>query len=161
MSPRRLVLAFLLPVLFTACATAPPLDASGAHTDRWPYQLAHEPAAYGIELLWGGMIVEVRNLPHRTEIEVLAYPLDARQRPRLDQPGQGRFIAVLPGFADPLAYPQGRFLTLRGRLVGPSDGATGPKAGDLPRLAVQATHVWPRGFRNSGPRIGIGIGISG
>jgi outer membrane lipoprotein len=151
----------MLPALLAACATAPPLDASGARTDRWPYQLADEPAAQGMQLLWGGMIVEVRNLPDRTEIEVLAYPLDARQRPRLDQPGQGRFIAVLPGFADPLAYPQGRFLTLRGRLAGPDDGAARPNPGGLPRLAVDDAHVWPRGFRNSGPRISIGIGISG
>jgi hypothetical protein len=26
-------------------------------------------------------------------------------------------------------------------------------------VAVQAIHLWPRGFRNDGPKIGIGVGV--
>jgi outer membrane lipoprotein len=157
---RAFLLALLLPSLLAACATAPPLDATGARTGLQPYEIADEPVVDGDTVLWGGMIIEVRNLPDRTEIEVLAYPLDARQRPQLAQPGQGRFIAMLPGFVDPLVYPQGRFLTLRGRLAGATGGAASPTIARHPRVAVEATHLWPRGFRGSGTRIGVGIGIA-
>ena len=153
-------LALLLPLLLAACATTPPLDTTGASTHLRPYQIDGHAAAHGETVVWGGMIVEVRNFADRSEIELLAYPLDARQRPRLEQPAEGRFVAVLPGFADPLLFPQGRFMTLRGQLGIPAEAAGGPSGERYPRVAVEATHVWPRGFRNSGPRIGIGIGIA-
>jgi outer membrane lipoprotein len=141
-----------------ACATTPPLDPAGTLADFGPHQVdATDPPA-GSAVLWGGMIVEVDNRADRTEIEVLAYPLDARQRPRLEQPSLGRFIAVMPGFVDPLAWPQGRFVSLRGELQDAGDAGE-THGGHSPRVAVQAIHLWPRGFRNDGPKIGIGVGV--
>jgi outer membrane lipoprotein len=105
------------------------------------------------------MIIDVVNHADRTEIELLAYPLDHRQRPRLELPSQGRFIAVMPGFADPLRYPQGRFMTLRGRFAGPRDAMASAPA-DLPRMRVQSEYLWPRGFRQDGPQFRIGIGVT-
>lgn len=145
-------------LVLAACATTPPLDPAGTLADLGPHQVGATDPPAGSAVLWGGMIVEVDNRADRTRIEVLAYPLDARQRPRLEQPSQGRFIAVLPGFVDPLAYPQGRFVSLRGALLG-AEGADESPGGDSPQVAVQAIHLWPRGFRNDGPKIGIGVGV--
>lgn len=152
----------LASVVLAACATTPPLDPAGTLAILGPHQVDATEPPTGEVVLWGGMIVEVDNRADRTHIEVLAYPLDARQRPRLEQPSLGRFIAVLPGFVDPLAWPQGRFLSLRGRLADADDGdaASDPRGAPKPRVLVEATHLWPRGFRNDGPRIGIGIGIA-
>ena len=78
-----------------ACATTPPLDPAGTLADFGPHQVdATDPPA-GSAVLWGGMIVEVDNRADRTEIEVLAYPLDARQRPRL-WPGAACWAAAPP-----------------------------------------------------------------
>jgi len=33
------------------------------------------------------------------------------------EPGSGRFIALLTGFADPAGYPEKRLLTVTGRLM--------------------------------------------
>lgn len=153
-----LLLAAVL--LLAACASAPPIDPTGARTGLRPYQVANEDAPGDPVVLWGGMIVEVANRERSTEVEVLAYPLDERQRPLLERATEGRFIAVLPGFVEPLDYPAGRFVTLRGRLVGTRAGRIGERDDVFPLVGVQAAHVWPRDFRTDGPRISIGIGIS-
>ena len=156
---RRLVL--LLSVLaVSGCATTPPIDPTGARTALHPYQVANEDDLGEPVVLWGGMIVEVANRERSTEVEVLAYPLDARQRPQLERATEGRFIAVLPGFVEPLDYPAGRFVTLRGRLVGTRAGRIGERDYVYPIVGVQAAHVWHRDFRTDGPRVSIGIGIS-
>ena len=157
----RLRLVLLLAVLAVAgCATAPPIDPTGARTGLRPYQVANEEAPGEPVVLWGGMIVAVANRERSTEVELLAYPLDARQRPLLERATEGRFIAVLPGFVEPLDYPEGRFVTLRGRLVGTRAGRIGERDYVYPLVGVQAAHVWPRDFRTDGPRISVGIGVS-
>ncbi len=151
------VLAALL--LLTGCATSPPLDATGARTGIRPYQVEVDPPPADTTVLWGGMIVEVVNRERHTEVVVLAYPLDARQRPKVEAPSEGRFVVVLPGFVEPLDYPQGRFVTLRGPLVGTREGRIGDRDYAYPLVRAQAAHLWPRNFRQSGPRISIGIGV--
>ena len=157
MSIRTCVLACLLGL--AGCATTPPIDPTGVRTGLHPYQIANEADLGEPVVLWGGMIVEVANREHSTEVEVLAYPLDPRQRPQLERATEGRFIAILPGFVEPLAYPAGRFVTLRGRLVGTRAGRIGEREYIYPLVGVQAAHVWHRDFRTDGPRISIGIGI--
>jgi outer membrane lipoprotein len=157
---RSLAIPCVLALALAGCATVPPLDASGARTGLRPYQVANEESPGETVVLWGGMIVEVANREGSTEVEVLAYPLDARQRPQLERATEGRFIAVLPGFVEPLDYPAGRFVTLRGRLVGIREGRIGERDYVYPLVGVQAAHVWPRDFRTDGPRISIGIGVS-
>lgn len=156
----RAILLIATCLLCAGCATAPPLDATGARVALRPYQIANEPESQGVDVLWGGMIVAVANRPRSTEVEVLAYPLDERQRPLLERPSEGRFVAVLPGFVEPLDYPEGRFLTLRGRLAGTREGRVGGRPYAFPLVEVQAAHVWHRDFRTDGPRISIGIGIA-
>jgi outer membrane lipoprotein len=156
----RPALLLSLAVLLAGCATAPPLDPAGARTGLRPYQVENEPDAGPLDVLWGGMIVEVSNRERSTEVEILAYPIDARQRPLPDRASEGRFIAVLPGFVEPLDYPQGRFVTLRGRLAGTRAGRIRERPYRFPLVEVQAAHVWPRDFRTDGPKVSIGIGIS-
>lgn len=143
----------------TGCATTPPLDATGARTGIRPYQVGIDPPSEQTTVLWGGMVIEVVNRERHTEVVVLAYPLDERQRPKVEAPSEGRFIVVLPGFVEPLDYPQGRFVTLRGALEGTRDGRIGDRDYAYPLVRAQAAHLWPRNFRQSGPRISIGIGV--
>lgn len=154
------LLAVCLALLASSCATAPPLDASGTSIGLKPYQIEYQPQFDEQLVLWGGMIVEVDNRERSTEITILAYPLDQRQQPKLESPSEGRFIAVLPGFVEPLDYPQGRFVTLRGRMFGARAGTIQQREYLFPLVQVQAAHVWPRDFRNAGPNFSIGIGIS-
>jgi outer membrane lipoprotein len=153
------VLLLLASALLGACASAPPLDGTGARLELKPYQIDAETGMDEATVLWGGMIVEVVNRERSTEMTVLAYPLDPRQRPQVQGPSEGRFIAVLPGFVEPLDYPQGRFVSLRGRMFGSREGSIDARSYRYPLVQVQAAHLWPRDFRNDGPRLSIGIGV--
>ena len=72
----------LLPVLLlSACATtpAPTFDTIGVDPFLTPQGTTADPKmATGKSVQWGGSIIGVTNLPERTRIEVLAYPLDSK-----------------------------------------------------------------------------------
>lgn len=157
MSLRGLALAAL--ALLGGCTTTPPIDAANVRLDWTPIDAAQAPRSAGQDVLWGGMIVEVQNLRDASEIEVLAYPLDSRQRPMLKQPTMGRFIAVLPGYVERFDYPEGRFVTLRGTVSGTREAMIDERPYLYPVVAAQAVHLWPENFQNSGPRFSIGVGV--
>ena len=131
-------------------ASAPPVNRVAEATQQW---LDHP-------VVWGGMIMEVRNYERHSEIELLAYPLDDKQRPMLELADQGRFIAVLPGYVEGQDYPEGRFLSLIGRVTGDRRGALRGSTYVWPEVDVDRLHLWPRDFRSGSKwRIGIGVGV--
>lgn len=140
------------------CATVPAVPVDGARFDLPPYR-AVEANTGRADVVWGGMIVTVRNRVDATEIEVLAYPLDRRLRPIIAAPSEGRFIATVPGYLEPRDWPEGRFLTLRGRLVGAREAPIDERPYRFPRVEARALHRWPAGFQQRRPRVSFGIGI--
>lgn len=134
---------------------SPPIDvapgAAAAAIERY----------HDAEVVWGGRIVEVRNRANASEIVIDAYPLDSGQRPRLKEPSQGRFIAVLQGYVESYDYPQGRFLTLSGKVDGSVSGIADEQPHLYPVVRAEGLHLWPVGFANSGPQVHFAIGISG
>lgn len=152
-------LAFSLAALLAGCATTPPIDATGARLDFSPIDAAQQPRSAGQEVVWGGMVVAVENLADSSEIEVLAYPIDSRQRPMLKAPTQGRFIAVLPGYVERFDYPEGRFVTLRGTVSGTREGLIDRRPYLYPVVATDVVHLWPENFQNAGPHFSIGVGV--
>lgn len=56
---------------------------------------------------WGGALIEARHLKGTTELEVVAYPLDKRGRPRTGSGRVGRFVIVRPRFLDTADYETG------------------------------------------------------
>jgi len=93
---------------------------------------------------WGGTIIAVRNRQRTTEIEILSRPLDSRGRPRGKEPGTGRFIALLTGFADPAEYPEKRLLTVTGRLERLEPRPIGEYPYSYPVVMVEQSHLWPK-----------------
>jgi outer membrane lipoprotein len=158
MIARRLA-ATALATLLAACATQPPIEAASARVEWTPLDAASTPRSAGQDVLWGGMIVAVENLADSSEIEVLAYPLDRKQRPVLKAPTLGRFIAVLPGYVERFDFPEGRFLTLRGSVAGTREALIDERPYVYPLVAADDVHLWPENFQNAGPRFSIGIGV--
>ena len=142
-----------------ACSTPPIRTDVAARTDLPPYRAAELQALPDGEVLWGGMIVEVRNRAEQSEIEVLAYPLDRGQRPMLKAPTEGRFIALMPGYVERYDYPQGRFVTLRGEVRARRESMIDEKLYVYPVVEATQVHLWPQGFQHSGPRFSFGIGV--
>lgn len=156
-----------LPALLTllaACAPAPIYPAhGGAFVSATPEQVATAPANFhGLRVVWGGRVIRVHNLARDSEVEILAYPLDSSQRPRVRQPATGRFIAIVPGFVEPMEYPAGALVTLRGTIAGSRAGDVGQAAYTFPTVDSRAMHRWTAGeMRQGHPNVNVGIGIGG
>src|SRR5690348_15524126 len=115
----RLLLALALPAAIAACAPAPLYKTASSSVNATPQQVATAPANFrNLQVVWGGSVISVHNLADHSEIEVLSYPLDSSQRPRLKEAATGRFLAIVPGCVEPMNYPPGSLVTLHGPLDG-------------------------------------------
>jgi outer membrane lipoprotein len=144
-----------------ACAPAPIYKTSASTITAPPQMVSQTPERYGTsDVIWGGQVVGVANLPDHSEIEILTYPLDSSQRPQMANPGTGRFIAVMSGYVEPLNYPSGGLITVSGRLAGHRGGKVGEADYVFPLVSVNSAHVWSQDeMRSNKPNIGIGLGV--
>jgi len=163
LSTSRIAMTLALYVLLAACAPAPIYRADGANLAVTPSAVATAPALYrGQEVIWGGRIVEVHNLPDHSEIELLGYPLDSSQRPQMDKTAGGRFIALMPGYVEGMDYPSGAPMTLRGRIEGLRNGKVGEAGYVFPMLRVEQSHRWtPEEMQRGHVSFGFGVGVAG
>lgn len=157
MVPCRLLVAVAVLAL-AACAR--PVFKDAAPGAISPADVALQPESHrGAVVVWGGKILDVRNLADATEIQVAAYPLDRAQRPQQTAPVQGRFIVLIPGFVDPLDYPAGRFVTVRGRIDGSRMRRIGDAEREYPAVRRDELHLWPVNFPRERSRVSFGVGI--
>jgi outer membrane lipoprotein len=166
--PASLLIQLALPavlLVLAACAPAPIYKTSANAMVATPGQVAQTPERYsGTEVVWGGRIVHVSNFQDHSEIELLAYPLDSSQRPRANDSGNGRFIAVMSGYVEPLDYPPGALMTVDGKLNGTRAGKVGEADYLFPLVDVNQAHVWTpeemqKGRNNFRFGVGVGVGI--
>ena len=164
--PTPMLVRLLLPgalLTLAACAPAPIYKTSGATVVPTPAQVAQTPERFaGNDVVWGGRIVQVSNFADHSEIDLLAYPLDSSQRPRANDSGGGRFIAVLHGYVEPLAYPPGALMTIDGKLNGTRAGKVGEADYLFPLVDVAQSHVWTPEEMSKGRsnfRFGVGVGV--
>ena len=145
----------------TACAPAPIYKPTATHVVVAPIQVSQTPEQYsGHDVIWGGRIVQVNNLADHSEIEILAYPLDSSQRPKLSGSGSGRFIATMPGYVEPIDYPQGAPITVAGRLTGNRAGKVGEADYVFPLVGTTQSHIWSASEMQGGKvNFGVGVGV--
>ena len=150
-----------LAALLSACAS-PRFDTAGVDMQLTPRAAAAD-SAQGTEVVWGGLIVASRNLSDATELEVLGYPLDREQRPQIDKPAQGRFLAIQSGYLEPADYANGRAITVKGRVEATRRGKIGEAGYTYPVVEAAQIELWPqepvRAWGGSRVNFGIGIGI--
>ncbi|HET6804588.1 MAG TPA: Slp family lipoprotein [Frateuria sp.] len=160
---RCLVPAVLLSL--AACAPAPIYKPAPDAVTVAPFQVAQSPEQFASrQVIWGGRIVGVTNLADHSEVEILAYPLDKSQRPQANDSGNGRFIAVMPGYVESLDYPAGGLITVNGQLHGSRAGKVGQAGYVFPLVQVNQAHVWTteemrKGKNNVHFGLGVGVGI--
>jgi outer membrane lipoprotein len=157
----RLLLVLLAPLALAACAPAPIYQPAPGTLAVPPRQVALTPERYtNGAVIWGGRIVAVQNFADHSEIELLAYPLDSSQRPRVNDTGNGRFIALMPGYIEPLDYPVGALMTLVGHVSGTRAGKVGQADYVFPLVRVDSGHVWTiEELRNNRPNVHLGLGL--
>lgn len=150
-------------ILLTACAPAPIYKNVAGVTAATPSQVVKAPERYSnSNVVWGGRIVQVSNFSDHSEVELLAYPLDSSQRPKANDSGNGRFIAVMKGYVEPIDYPPGALMTVSGKLEGSRSGRVGEANYVFPLINVNQSHVWTAAEMSQGRnnfRFGLGVGV--
>lgn len=156
----RTLFAVAVVLLVAGCATKPRFDTANTALSVTPRQAVTEMARLeGTRVLWGGAIVAAVNREDTTQLEILAYPLNDRQRPEPKAKAQRRFLAVKAGYLETADYAQGRWVTLTGPLTGTRDGRVGDAPYTYPVVAIEDIHLWPETKRGTEPRFHFGIGV--
>lgn len=160
----QLVLSATL-LLLAACAPAPIYKNTAGVVIATPSQVAQAPENFSnSRVIWGGRIVQVSNFSDHSEVELLAYPLDSSQRPQANDSGNGRFIAIMQGYVEPIDYPAGALMTVSGSVKGTRAGKVGEANYVFPVVNVDQSHVWTademrKGRNNVHFGLGLGVGI--
>jgi outer membrane lipoprotein len=157
----RILILFLFGMLL-GCASAPEFDTSQVDQSLTPQSVIAEPdVSRGKIALWGGTILDTRNLQDQTQIEVLAYPLSSSYRPLLDKKPLGRFIVRQAGFLEPANYAQGRQLTVLGSVSDTQSGKVGESSYTYPVISATQLYLWSESddFDRTSFHFGLGIGV--
>lgn len=149
--------ALVLTLALSSCVT-PTFDPVGAQTGIAPWEVAGK-SVDNVDVIWGGVILQVHHFENESEVEVLAYPLDRGQRPIPRAPSQGRFRIRLPGYVESVDFPEGLFLSARGRLIGTREGSIGKSQYVYPIITDAKIRRWPPGFQFDQSHWSVGVGI--
>ncbi|PWC20732.1 hypothetical protein DDT52_08450 [Brenneria roseae subsp. roseae] len=95
----------------------------------------------GQESRFGGRVVNVHNDANRTRLEIVSLPLDSGARPQLNQPSEGRFVAYVNRFLEPVDF-KNRLITVVGPITGSEQGAIGNKPYRFVVVDVQGYKRW-------------------
>lgn len=129
-------------VLISGCASLPePLQRDT--TAITPAQV-RDTGRTGMQVRWGGRIVETRPLADRTCFDLIGSALNAQGRPTdMTDDGTGRFIACKPGFYDPAIFLRNREITVVGMVEGFEQRRIGEYDYNQPRVAAEVIYLWP------------------
>jgi outer membrane lipoprotein len=154
------LLSIALINLLVSCATTPDFDTTQVDRSLTPQNVIAEPVvSRGKIVLWGGTILDTRNLKDTTQIEVLAYPLDSSHLPLQESKPLGRFIIQHRGYLEPASYARGRLLTILGSVSGNQRGKVGESAYTYPVISAQQLHLWSQNDVRNRTTFHFGIGI--
>jgi len=111
-------------------------------------RLFEDPDAYsGKKVMLGGTIVQTRNYPDTTEIEVVQKGIDAFGYLESGDATMGRFIFRQPGYLESEVYAKDREIVGAGKVVGSKLGKVGDREYRYPVIQaeeVQLSEPYPR-----------------
>lgn len=155
----KLLSLFLISLLLS-CAASPNFDTTQVDQSLTPRSVIAEPAiSQGKIVLWGGTILDTRNLKDATQIEVLAYPLNSFHQSMQESKPLGRFIIHHQGYLEPATYAQGRQLTVLGSVSDSKSGKVGESNYDYPVINAHQLHLWSPDSEESKTTFHFGIGV--
>lgn len=145
--------------LLTACATTPKFDTKNVEFSLTPETVTNLPAETRDKtVVWGGTILDVKNLEKQTRLEILAYPLNDRYRPLTDKKPLGRFIILHSGFLEPTTFALGKSLSVLGKVDGTQSGKVGETRYTYALVKSQQLHLWSKeGETQTFFHFGIGV----
>ncbi|WP_337840618.1 Slp family lipoprotein [Rheinheimera sp.] len=93
---------------------------------------------------WSGVIAQVSNQKDSTRLEVVYFPSGSNGRPQVSDQTQGRFVAYVKGFLDPMVYQQGKSVTVLGELSRKEQGKVDEYEYLYPVIKEAKVYVWPK-----------------
>jgi outer membrane lipoprotein len=104
-----------------------------------------EPSSHkGKTVIFGGLIVQTRNIKTGTLIEIDQKELDYWGKPRRTERIGGRFIVLQPRYLDILVYAPGREITVAGEVAGVEEKSLGQSGVLYPLINAREIKLWPR-----------------
>jgi outer membrane lipoprotein len=148
-------------LLMSGCAT--PYDIGNADSHVTPVEAAKDVAGMlNHAVAWGGLIAAAKNLPDKSELEVVSYPLDSENRPNQDAKPTGRFLVVQSGYLETADFAPGRLITVVGAVTETRPGTVGEAKYIYPVVVATRLKLWPSPSaerREPSIHFGIGVGI--
>ena len=106
-------------------------------------EVIKNPDAYkGKVVLWGGVIIESKNLKEGTQVVVLEKDLNSWGRPKESDESQGRFIVFQSGYLDTSIYRRDREITVAGEITGKKVLPIDEIEYTYPVLSPREIHLW-------------------
>lgn len=158
---RLFSLLLAMSLLLFACASSPEFDTGRVDRSLTPKSVVSDiNNSKGKMALWGGVILDTKNLKNSSQVQVLAYPLDSLERPLREREPLGRFIIQHTGFLEPATYAQGRMVTVLGPIMQVRSGKIGDTDYTFPVVSSTQLHLWPKDSGQNKTRFHFGIGVS-
>ncbi len=129
----------------TACSSLPDDLVSEDHNaevmDNYQQWVNTSPDSV-LDVRMGGVISKVTNLKDKSRIEIVNLPISSSGRPDITQEPQGRFIAYVKGFIEPMTYTKGRLITVVGKGLQPETDKVGEYDYTFPVMEAYGQHLW-------------------
>lgn len=148
MKPWRPAIFFIIALEFAGCGQIITREVwEGATVVKRFDKIRQAPDEFvGKTVVLGGEIIETRNLFEGTVLVILERPLDARQRPKVDDMSGGRFKVRFADYLDPVLFGPGRQITVAGDVEGLENEPIGDTLYSYMILKGLKAHLWQEPF---------------
>ncbi len=131
-------------VLISGCASYPEAVKVADGTSLVSYQSATQSKVQQGTARWSGVIAKVQNNTNNTRLEVVYFPGNESGRPKVSDQTEGRFVAYIDGFVDPMVYQQGKAVTVLGQLTASETGLVDKFQYVYPVIQQAIVYLWPK-----------------
>ncbi|GAB7220631.1 Slp family lipoprotein [Vibrio comitans] len=94
------------------------------------------------EVRLGGVIAKITNLEAKTRLEIVNLPIAKNGKPDINVEPEGRFVAYVDGFIDPVTFAKGRLISVLGKPDGNETDKVGEYEYRFPVLNANGYHLW-------------------
>ena len=136
------LIAAILAITLTACATAPEMIRTPIKGPSVAAAVDNPDRFNGERIRWGGTILNVENRQSETWVQIIAKRLQRNGRPITASESTGRFVAKMGGFLEPEIYKRAREITVVGTLTKSVTQNIGKFPYQFPVVQVDALHIW-------------------
>lgn len=131
-------------VLISGCASYPDAVKVAEGTPLVSYQSATQGKVQQGTARWSGVIAKVENNAKNTRLEVVYFQGNESGRPKITDQTEGRFVAYINGFVDPMVYQQGKSVTVLGQLAPVETGLVDKFEYIYPVIQQAVVYLWPK-----------------